>query len=184
MALDDIIATMRSTRTALPLAAPPSQPGVYALFLVKDARLGQAPAAPESVAYVGISSNLARRAMRQHFHTGSSGSSTLRRSLGAVLKDVLGLRAVHRSTGKSARDYTNYCFTADGEVRLTAWMHENLEISFHPTPDYVTLEMLLVHHLAPVLNIEHSANPYTATLKHLRTVCANEARQQKNLGLL
>ena len=176
MALDDIIAAMRSTRTALPLAAPPSQPGVYALFLVRHARLGQTPAKPETVVYVGISSNLARRAMKQHFHTGSSGSSTLRRSLGAVLKDVLGLRAVHRSTGKSARDYTNYCFTADSEVRLTTWMNENLEISFYPTPNYVTLEMLLVHHLEPVLNIEHSTNSYTATLKHLRAVCSAEAR--------
>ena len=91
---------------------------------------------------------------------------------------MLGLRAVHRSTGKSARDYTNYCFTADGEVRLTKWMHDTLEISFYPTPDYATLEILLVHHLAPVLNIEHSTNPYTATLKHLRTVCSDEARQQ------
>ncbi|MFO7635368.1 MAG: hypothetical protein R6W76_22680 [Caldilinea sp.] len=106
MNLDDIIAAMRSTCTALPLAAPPSQPGVYALFLARHALLGQAPAEPESVVDVDISSNLARRAMKQHFHTGSSGSSTLRRSLGAVLKGVLDLCAVHRGQGRSMRDST------------------------------------------------------------------------------
>ena len=43
--------------------------------------------------YVGISADLARRGDEDHFRSGGSGFSTLRRSLGALLKDELKLTA-------------------------------------------------------------------------------------------
>jgi hypothetical protein len=67
--------------------------------------------------YVGMSSNLAERD-EAHFRTGGSGFSTLRRSLGALLKQELRLSARPRGTGSSAQNYRCYQFDDAGEEQL------------------------------------------------------------------
>ena len=61
------------------------------------------------------------------------------------------------------------------------WMNANLEISFYATKDFAAVEAQLVQRLAPVLNIEHSANPYTPELKCLRAACLAEARHSTQM---
>jgi hypothetical protein len=67
-------------------------PGVYAYFLVQSHALSPISTDASGLVYVGMSeSNLDARC---HFSQAHSGFSTLRRSIGAVLKQQLALRAV------------------------------------------------------------------------------------------
>ena len=124
-------ALLRSLRERAALVGQvpaPQAPGVYAWFLDTPAALSALPDQHAGAIYVGISNNLARRGDEDHFRTGGSGFTTLRRSLGALLKDELRLRARPRSAGRSEQNHRCYRFDDVGERRLTDWMQR------HSTP--------------------------------------------------
>ncbi len=107
-----------------------------------------------------------------------SGFSTLRRSLGAVLKDRLGLQAVPRSAGPSPKNCDCYSFIGDGEFKLTAWMRDNLLIAIEPLPDaVVTTEAQLIALLQPPLCLKGWPNPQRSAIKAMRKGCKQEARR-------
>ena len=80
------------------------------------------------IIYVGkTESGLKKRIVDTHFKDGATGSSTLRRSLGAILRDHLTLKPIPRSLSEGrVRDFK---FIVESEKHLTEWMVNNLLIS-------------------------------------------------------
>ncbi|MCL6477509.1 MAG: hypothetical protein K6T65_03760 [Peptococcaceae bacterium] len=176
----DVLAKLDNTRAPInKLIAPPAS-GVYAIFLKEGARLHLENLPSSGLIYVGTSSNLSSREYDTHFASGKTGFSTLRRSIGALLKRDLKLKAVPRGTGNSLNNFRNYCFTTDGEERLTTWMRENLEIGVcSVSGDYNDVEAELIAELKPVLCLNGWPNPVAAYIKNLRKKCVEEAQKEK-----
>lgn len=157
------------------LVAPPAS-GVYAIYLRTPGLLKPFVEGEDGLIYIGLSTNLANREFEQHFSSGNTGFSTLRRSIGALLRIQLSLRAVPRAPGASDTNVCNYRFREDGETRLTEWMCAHLEVGVHTSSKYLELENFLIPDLRPLLNLTKWPNPHRAEIKRLRKVCADEAR--------
>lgn len=71
---------------------------------------------------------------RDHVGCDHSGGSTLRRSLGALLKDQLQprLSPKRRAPGDSPQNWRCYRFQDEGETALTRWMKDKLRTNFLP----------------------------------------------------
>ncbi len=95
MDLDAMITTLRDSKKPLGELTLPSASGVYAVFLRDPECIPELHSNADFPVYVGRSSDLDRRALRQHLRPNASGSSTLRRSLGAILKGELGCAPCH-----------------------------------------------------------------------------------------
>ena len=167
---------LRRTRLAAKESLPPPSSGVYAIYIRPKGLLAPFVEGANGLIYIGRSVNLADREFEEHFCTTSTGRSTLRRSLGALLRNQLSLKAMPRAAGPSETNVRNYRFGPDGEARLTDWMCEHLEIGFHPSSKYRSLEDCLVPQLRPLLNLTKWSNPHRAEIRRLRRVCAEEAR--------
>ncbi|MDO8587576.1 MAG: hypothetical protein Q7T82_11110 [Armatimonadota bacterium] len=113
-----------------------------------------------------------------------SGSCSFRRTLGALLKEELGLTAVPSGRGRTNRDFVNYCFTFDSEMRLTRWIEENLDVAPEALGDDLGLgdKRGAIHSKEPVLCLAGWQNPHLAKLQALRRICADEARAAKAKG--
>lgn len=151
-------------------------PGIYAYFVIASDGIPLLSTDPSVPIYVGMTeSSLDARC---HFDHKSSGFSTFRRSLGAILKKKLSLRAVPRSSGASETNVKNYAFADGGEGRLTDWMRANLTYSHQPLPsDVREREREIIAALQPRLNLTGWANPIRDQIKRLRADCVHEARQ-------
>ena len=79
-----------------------SHGGVYSIFLNNDSSLNPFKPGLSGLIYIGSTSNLSQREFDNHFNSYSTGFSTLRRSLGAILKSELLLTAIPRSPGAYA----------------------------------------------------------------------------------
>src|SRR5215211_5118690 len=99
-------------------------PGVYAYFLANESTLPAIQIGPAGLVYVGMTASSLDS--RCHFNHSHSGFSTFRRSLGAILKQALDLKAQPRSSGQSPTNTRNFRFDEDGEARLTEWMRDDL----------------------------------------------------------
>ena len=153
--LDKLVANQPSPHD---LPAKP-EPGVYALFLTPRGALPGIAEPGSGALYIRSSSNLAQREFDTHFAAGETGFSTVRRSLGALLRDELSLKPGPRGTGTSKTNYTNYRFDEEGERRLTDWMREHLRVAVVATssPPEVEAELIAVAH--PLLNLTGWPNP-------------------------
>ena len=152
----------------------PAKPAVYGIFAVIPDCLPTVQLSRTDFLYIGKSIDLASRG---HFQAGKTSSSTLRRTLGALLKQEMGLRANARGRGRDPKDFTNYRFDENGEQKLTEWMKANLQIGFSIVIDDINeIEKRLVRYCEPVLNLTLWANPQAGKIKALRKTCANEAR--------
>jgi hypothetical protein len=111
-----------------------------------------------------------------------SGFSTLRRSLGALLKDELKLTAQPRGPGSSEQNLRCYRFDDPGEQRLTDWMRRHLRIAVatHPAPAPEQVEAELIALAQPPLNLTGWPNPHAKELKALRKSCADAARRTRS----
>jgi hypothetical protein len=154
-------------------ASPPS--GVYAIRLISPGLLAPFKEGNGGLIYCGMSADLAVREFDTHFNSGKTGFSTVRRSLGAILKAELKLTARPRGTGMSKSNFTNYRFDPTGEARLTDWMQAHLRVRTWATRHYEALEAVLKPRLRPLLNLE-AWNPHNAAIRALRKICADEAR--------
>ncbi len=134
-----------------------------------------------TILYIGKSdSSIKKRTINTHFANQKTGSSTLRRSLGAIMKDELYLNPIPRSTEeKRCRDFT---FINESEKKLTNWMIENLSIGFYNYAEgkkkLKALEVELIRKLVPILNLKSnvSLNPHLSELMELRARCKDIAR--------
>jgi hypothetical protein len=149
-------------------------PGVYAYFLNDRKALPPIQVDSTGILYVGMTeSSLDTRCHFTHSH---SGFSTFRRSLGAILKQGLGLRALPRSSGSSPTNTRNFRFDAEGEARLTDWMRQNLRYGHVPLDgDVEQTEAALIQALSPPLNLKGWKNPQKPLVQRFRRACAAEA---------
>jgi hypothetical protein len=178
------IRQLNATRSSMTSLHFPSEPGVYAVYLSERASLPPF-ANPGGLLYVGKSeSSLRARDRRTHFASGRSGQSTLRRTLGAILKDELGLKCIPRKDERPKdQDFRCYRFQDDGEERLTVRMRRNLEVGYVLAAPYgipvKLLEDMIKEALKPPLNLDSAyrrANPLAASLMTLRKACVEGAR--------
>jgi hypothetical protein len=174
-------------RWAIPEAVRqvPARPGLYAIYGGAQAwRDLQLDPAPETPLYVGKAErSLAARDLSGHFATDPevkprTGSSTVRRSFAALLRDALGLHAVPRNPSKPER-FSNYALAEGGDGRLTAWMHARLTLAVWPSPARMpvplgAVEAAVIVHFTPPINI--SNNPgRLPLLRRARAAMALEA---------
>jgi len=149
--------------------------GVYIFCLSPDAILPAIMPAASNLLYVGMTDQSLE--LRNHFLHRDSGRSTLRRSLGSLLVETLGLRAVPRGSQVSERDATNYCFADDGEEKLSAWMAANLlGAQYELDCDVRGAEKALIAALRPPLNLTDWPNPQKPIVSAARERCRARAR--------
>jgi hypothetical protein len=157
----------------------PQRPGLYKVLLADaEGFADTCLTALETGAllYIGkAEKSLEGRDVRQHLSSERTGSSTLRRSLGAVLHDRLCLKARPRSDGR----ISNYRFDPEGEQHLTAWMLKYLSVSWLECASAAEAkagEPALISELAPALNIDHNPRGrYVPLIQALRARCREEA---------
>ncbi len=129
--------------------------------------------------YVGKAErSLSARDVRTHFSTGSTGSSTLRRSLPGLLAVELGLEGRPRNLGSPER-FANFGLEATGDARLTARMVEQLRLAVWPSPTGVVLaeiETAVIAQLVPPLNLDKVATPWRSVVRAARQRLAGQAR--------
>ncbi|MGC5585637.1 GIY-YIG nuclease family protein [Ornithinimicrobium sp. W1665] len=158
----------------------PTEPGLYA-FYGDDrawAELRLSPAFDDQPLYVGkAESSLNGRDVGTHFAAGKTGSSTVRRSLAALLVDELALAATPRNVAKPDRS-ANFGLDDPSEHRLTSWMEQRLSLTTWSKPegtDLVKIETKVLHHLRPPLNLTHVQEP-RVRLRAARRRMARTAR--------
>jgi hypothetical protein len=131
--------------------------------------IGISPSRPPTSGKPASRQNLRKR-LRQHYDR-SAEASTLRRTLGCLLADELGLQL--RRVGSTGRRTT---FT-DGEQKLSAWMAENAFVSWVVRDRPWELEDALIGRLDLPLNLKgNSRNPFHPVLTQARARCLAQAR--------
>ena len=159
-------------------------PGLYAIYGSPDVwqQLGLGPPPDDRPLYVGkAEESVIRRDVRQHFRTGKTGSSTVRRSLAAFLRRSLHLKAQPRNPAKPDH-FSSYSVDKDGDARLTEWMRKNLRLALwlRPNDDELRpIESALLQHWQPPLNGQGVKTPYSGMVSAVRKSMADEARAWK-----
>jgi hypothetical protein len=125
--------------------------------------VGIAPRAPSAAGSVSRST-LRRRITRNHLGTRIA-SSTLRRSLAALLREELGLAIVRNDGGKTA-------MSRDDEAKLTAWLVDHAAISFMPHDTAWEIEDSIVRIGTPLIpiNIKGAGHNFASHLNKVRIV--------------
>lgn len=142
----------------------PNRPGPYAFYGDDRAwlELGLSRTHDGQPLYVGKAERSLRgRDVGTHFAAGKTGSSTVRRSLAALLLNELGLIAVPRNRAKPDRS-ANFGLDAKSEMRLSGWMEQRLSLATWSKPEDVILdeiETAVVHRLRPPLNLDKVGEP-------------------------
>jgi len=156
-------------------------PGVYALFVDDPQAFSALTVDKDHLLYIGMTAD--DTGARNHFNppTQHSGFSSPRRSIGALLKQELQLNARRRASGRSPTNWQNFRFSDEGEVALTGWMTDHLCINLVPIrmggkAKIEQVEQWLIAKLKPPLNLKGWRNPQAQTLKALRKICREEAR--------
>lgn len=127
--------------------------------------------------YVGKKEDSIRKRVSQaHLLESRTGSSTLRRSIGALLREKLDLRPQPRSHKRSERDITHYKFDPAGEARLSEWIEANVYVYALPSSTPKATEEKLIREHRPPLNLTGWANQDAAMIKSERKKCADLAR--------
>lgn len=156
----------------------PSVPGLYAFF-ADEAGLRALDLKTDGPVYVGKAErSLHGRDVRTHFATGKTGSSTLRRTLAALLCDELQLRAVPRNLSRPDGS-ANFALEADGDARLSAWMVDHVFLAVWPAETGVvldTVETAVLGLLRPPLNLSKMGASGSARIKAARASMAAESR--------
>lgn len=137
----------------------PKEPGLYAFYGDERAwsALGLIPAFDSQPLYVGKAErSLNGRDVGTHFAAGKTGSSTVRRSLAALLAGELALVAVPRNLAKPDGS-ANFGLDPASEARLSGWMEQRLSLATWIKPEDTTLddiETVVVRQLRPPLNLD------------------------------
>jgi hypothetical protein len=135
------------------------KPGLYAFYGDEHAwsDLGLSPAFDDQPLYVGkAEKSLNGRDIGTHFTTGRTGSSTVRRSLAALLAEQLALSAVPRNLAKPDGS-ANFGLDLAGDARLSEWMDLRLTLATWVKPAATILddvETAVVRRLRPPLNLD------------------------------
>ena len=156
-ALIDLAGARHVRRDAI--SQVPKAPGLYAFYGDELAwsDLDLTPAFDDQPLYVGkAEKSLNGRDVGTHFSTGKTGSSTVRRSLAALLVAELDLLAVPRNLGRPDGS-ANYSLDPAGDERLSGWMEQRLVLATWAKPDDIVLdevETAVLQRLRPPLNLD------------------------------
>ena len=164
-------------------------PGIYAFFFYGNnfPLPGYTPKNGEII-YIGkTESSQKKRDADTHFTTGKTGSSTVRKSFGSLLREELTLTPIPRGEKDIEAGRTStFKFDNDSEEKLTEWMTSNLGLSFYEFASIGKLDKLetdLIHKVVPVINIDKNPdNPYLSDLKNARKKAAEIAYEGIILG--
>ncbi|MCJ0907034.1 GIY-YIG nuclease family protein [Rhodococcus sp. ARC_M6] len=139
---------------------------------------GISPSAPPANGKAPSKQNIRSR-LRTHY-TGNAEGSTLRKTLGCLMSDQLGLELRRVGSGNRRTFVT-------GEKILSEWMAENALVSWVLHPEPWVLEHQLISSLDVPLNLDTNAhNSFYPTLKAVRraaVVRANELPVVPNPGV-
>lgn len=177
-ALDSLAGVRHSHADAVRLV--PKEPGLYAFYGDEPAwdELGLSPGFDDQPLYVGKAErNLNGRDVGTHFAVGKTGSSTVRRSLAALLVDEMSLVAVPRNLAKPDGS-ANYALDVASEGSLSRWMEQRLSLATWSKPEGVGLDEIeteVVRWLRPPLNLNKVGEPRTR-LRAARQRMASAAR--------
>lgn len=150
----------------------PGCAGIYAIFLQPRGLLLPIKPGINGLLFIGVTQD--GLDAHGHFLARDSSTSDLRRTLGAVLRNHLGLHA--GPVADAAPASQNYLFVQDGEIILSRWMRANLLASTIPTQgDLAQLETQLISELQPPLNLTGWDNPQAAILQKFRDMCVSNA---------
>jgi hypothetical protein len=137
------------------------------------------------IIYIGKSeSSQVKRDVKTHFQPGMTGSSTVRRSIGAILREDLDLVPMPRSfTETSGKRFTSYCFNEKGEEVLTNWMKKNLSLSFWDyhglKDDLESIEIVVIQKLEPIINLKNNPrNQWKKEIMDFRKMCSKMAKDR------
>lgn len=157
----------------------PDLAGLYAVYGDGEAQAQLALGSFDAPLYVGKAErSLASRDVRTHFASGKTGSSTLRRSVAALLRSELDLHAVPRNLALPDGS-ANFALEPHGDQRLTEWMQARLQLAFWVRPDGAVLdkvETAVLNRLAPPLNLMKMGPRGNRRVKAERAVLVAEAR--------
>ncbi|MFZ1427392.1 MAG: hypothetical protein WAS21_11525 [Geminicoccaceae bacterium] len=158
------------------------KPGIYALFLTDPARLKDLAFGPDGLLYIGKAGKRLKR--RYHFAHTDSARSSPRRSLGALLKQELGLQAIPRGSKNAAADFDRYRFTPEGEACLTTWMKAYLDYAFVVVEQKtISIEKKLIAAKKPPLNLTDWDNPQAPFIEARRRHCRDKAKGAHKMGV-
>lgn len=163
------------------------KPGLYAFYASastwKDLGLGKPP--DDRPLYVGKAENtLASRDVEGHFGMrergvqSPTGSSTLRRSLAALLAHRRGYRGIPRNPAKPG-NFSNFGLSAEHDDDLSAWMRGRLRLALWPHDLAAALDGIetdVLGELQPPLNLDKVMTPWRGQVKGARKVLADQAR--------
>ena len=155
-------------------------PGLYAFYGDDRAwsELGMSSECKGQPLYVGKAErSLNGRDVGTHFAAGKTGSSTVRRSLAALLADEMSLIAVPRNLAKPDGS-ANFALDAASEARLSSWMQDRLSLATWVKAGEVTLdevETVIVRRWRPPLNLD-KVGESRDRLRAARKRMADEAR--------
>lgn len=158
----------------------PRRAGLYAFYGDERAwvELGLESAFKDQPLYVGKAErSLNGRDVGTHFAIGKTGSSSVRRSLAAVLTDELDLDPVPRNLG-SPDGSANFALDAESDSRLSHWMEDRLTLATWVNSGGVhlgELETAVLLKIRPPLNLDKVAEP-RERLRKARKHMANIAR--------
>jgi hypothetical protein len=163
--------------------ATPDRPGLYAIYASTQTwhELGLGDPPDGRPLYVAkAEDSLVTRDLNTHFRDGRTGHSTVRRSFAALLRDALELRGIPRNPAKPGY-LSNDGLSAEHDRALTSWMTDNLELATWPRLSECTLplkaiETKILNQLKPPLNLQDVVTAWTAEVKAMRAVMAEEAR--------
>jgi hypothetical protein len=105
-----------------------NKPGIYAVHFMGNAfPVYSLKPSYNEIIYIGkTEKSQDSRHSKTHFASGKTGSSTLRRSIGALMKNGAKLNQIPRSvTETSEKRFTNYMFDETSEKLITDWMTKN-----------------------------------------------------------
>ena len=157
----------------------PKKPGIYAWYFkqippgvpIDDCitlncltllYVGISPKAPPLNGSAPSSQNLHKR-VRYHMR-GNAEGSTLRLTLGCLLKDDLGIQLRRVGSG------TRKTFTIEGEKVLSDWLTENAFVAWVECDEPWKHEEQIIPELSLPLNIQHNNNhPFYQNLKAIRS---------------
>ena len=161
-----------------------NKPGLYAFVLAKNSKL-KSFGSGSQIIYVGkAEDSLRHRDLNTHFKEGRTGQSTLRRSIGAILKNELNAFAFSRNGTLISPNIDNYKFDSEAEKKLSIWMKKNLLIGYweydltKENKSLREIEEQLIILLKPTLDLDKRTkrfNIYAELLTQLRQNCKDEA---------
>ena len=172
----DLLQAVKITEADLPDA-----PGCYVLVADPQAvhELGLKCEAGPAGLYVGkAEDSIHRRVFGGHLLENRSGSSTHRRSVGALLRKQLRLSPQPRSDNpKDRRRFKNYKFDPAGEVKLSKWIAAHVRVVAIECLNPKATEDRLICELRPPLNLTGWPNPDRPMIKEARRECAGLAEE-------